>query len=394
MGQTLETNAARLLDGVTDIIKGYEAQWQKTGEKYNIFKVAGIAHKEVIMCRVLADLMNPQGTHGQGSRYFKSFWEIIAPKLPGRPALDIEHTRVTTEYVIDENRRIDIVLEDGKIFVPIEVKIWAGDQPKQIADYFAFAGTKNRNNHIPVLYLTVDGHEPSDFSKAGLGKDDYVRLSFRNDILDWLEACARENTPETTIPVRENIRQLIAVVKSLCGKSEDAEMEDAIFKLITKDDDSVRAALAIDGAMDFYNRALDVFKGPITALVQKAFPDAVYTTDDGWYMLQVPINNGNYLLDVNYDWKSLDIEVCAEEKERNRQAEERMAKEMTMRTNHKNEAGDHIFSLYGTNRYPGLETVDEALYFYRLCKVYTEKPQEAADKIISIAKALEAVRLA
>jgi hypothetical protein len=45
MEQTLETNVARLLNGVTDIIKRYEAQWQKTGEKYNLFKVAGIAHK-------------------------------------------------------------------------------------------------------------------------------------------------------------------------------------------------------------------------------------------------------------------------------------------------------------------------------------------------------------
>ncbi|GHV91765.1 hypothetical protein AGMMS50268_22680 [Spirochaetia bacterium] len=396
MEQPLETDAARLLDGVTGIIKRYEAQWQKTGEKYNLFKVAGIAHKEVIMCRVLADLMNPQGTHGQGSRFLRLFWETIAPKLPdrptaGRPALDIEHTRVTTEYVIDENRRIDITFEDGKVFVPIEVKIWAGDQPKQIADYFAFAKTKNGNNHIPVLYLTVDGHEPSDASKAGIGKDGYVPLSFRNDILVWLEACARENTAETTVPVRENLRQLIAVVKSLCGKSEDAEMEDAIFKLVTKDDDSVRAALAISGAMDFGNRALDAFKGPITTLVQKAFPDAVYTPADGWYMIQVPINNGNYLLDVNYDWKSFDVEVCVEEKERNRQAEERMAKEMAARTNHQNEAGDHIFALYGTNRYPGLETVDEALYFYRLWKEYTERPQEVANRIIGIAKALESV---
>ena len=113
MEQTVEQNAAALVDGVTDIIKRYEAQWQKTGEKYNLFKVAGIARKEVIMCRVLADLMNPRGKHCQGSRYLGLFRETIAPKLPGRPALDIEHTRVTTEYVIGENRRIDITLEDG-----------------------------------------------------------------------------------------------------------------------------------------------------------------------------------------------------------------------------------------------------------------------------------------
>jgi hypothetical protein len=115
MEQTLvETNTGQLLNGVTEIIKGYEAEWQKTGEKYNIFTVAGIAHKEVIMCRVLADLMNPRGKHGQGSRYLTLFWEKIASKLPGRPALVIEHTRVTTERVPDKNRRIDIALEDGK----------------------------------------------------------------------------------------------------------------------------------------------------------------------------------------------------------------------------------------------------------------------------------------
>jgi hypothetical protein len=96
MEQTVEANAAGLLNGVTGIIKGYEARWQKTGEQYNIFKAAGIAHKEVVMCRVLADLMNPRGKHGQGSRYLKSFWETIASKLPGRLALDIEHTRVTS----------------------------------------------------------------------------------------------------------------------------------------------------------------------------------------------------------------------------------------------------------------------------------------------------------
>jgi hypothetical protein len=140
----LETNAARLLNDATGIIKEFEARWRKTGEKYNIFKVAGIKRKEVIMCRVLADLLDPKGAHGRDSLYLRLFWETIASKLPSSLALDVEHTKVTPEYVIDENRRIDIAIEDGNILVPIEVKIEAGDQPKQIADYFAFARTKNR----------------------------------------------------------------------------------------------------------------------------------------------------------------------------------------------------------------------------------------------------------
>jgi hypothetical protein len=60
-------------------------------------------------------------------------------------------------------------------------------------------------------------------------------------------------------------------------------------------------------------------------------------------------------------------------------------------THHSNE-GAPVFALWGTNRYPGLESVSEDLYFYRLTKEYIERPQEAADRIISIAKALESVK--
>jgi len=387
-----ENTVSQLLTDVAEVRKNFETKWRETGEKYNLFNVAGIAHKEVIMCRVLADLLDPQGKHCQGSRYLRLFWETISPKLKRPLELRIEAVKVTAEYVIDENRRIDITIEDDRIFVPIEVKIWAGDQPKQVADYFAFAKTENRNNHVPVLYLTVDGHEPSESSKAGVGKDDYVLLSFKNDILTWLEACARGNTPETTVPVQENLRQLIAAIKSLCGKSEDAEMEDAIFKLIIKDDDTVRAALAICGAADFDNKALEAFKNSVLELVKKAFPDADYAVDEGWYFIQVSIMGGDYLLDINYDWTSIDIECCVDEKERNHQIEDRIAQKMAEITNHKNENKNGIFTLYGTYRYPDFESVDENLYFYKLCKLYTERPQEAADKIINIARALESVK--
>jgi len=387
-----ENTVSKLLTDVADIRKNFEAKWQETGEKYNLFNVAGIAHKEVIMCRVLADLLDPHGKHCQGSRYLRLFWETISLKLKSPLELSIENTKVTAEYVIDENRRIDITFEDGRIFVPIEVKIWAGDQPKQVADYFAFAKTKNKNVHVPVFYLTVDGHEPSEFSKAGVGKDDYIQLSFKDNILTWLDACVRGNTPETTVPVRENLRQLIAAIKSLCGKSEDAEMEDAIFKLIIKDDDTVRAALAICGAANFDNKALETFKNSVLELVKKAFPDTVYTYGEDWYFIQVHIMGGNYILDVNYDWTSIDIECCVDEKERNHQIEDRIAQKMSEITNHKNENKNGIFTLYGTYRYPDFESVDENLYFYKLCKLYTERPQEAADKIINIAHALESVK--
>jgi hypothetical protein len=233
----IEQSAAALLNSVSDIVKRYEERWRWTGGKYNIFQVADIADQEVIMCRVLADLLNPQGRHCKGSRYLRLFWEQIALKWENCPALAFEQTRVTVEYVIEWSRRIDIALEDGVIFVPIEVKIRARDQDRQVADYFAFAKKQNNTVHIPVLYLTLNGREPPDYSKVDLTKEDYVRLSFKGDILPWLEACLNDEETKNTVPVRENLKQLIAAIQYLCGQSEEAKMDNDIIKAITEDAD-------------------------------------------------------------------------------------------------------------------------------------------------------------
>jgi hypothetical protein len=384
-------NARRLLNGVTEIIKGYEAEWQKTGEKYNLFKVARIAYKEVIMCRVLADLLDPKGAHGRGSLYLKLFWETITPKLPGRPELDFAHTKATTESVTDKSRRIDIALENGKVFAPIEVKIQAGDQPDQIADYFEFAKTKNRGGPIPVLYLTLDGHDSADAKKLE-GK--YVKLSFKDDILAWLDACARENenTPETTIPVRENLKQLIAAVKSLCGRSEDVKMENEIFKRITKDDDSIRTALAISGVVDLLDQKVkEAFKGPITDLVKKSLPkyDAEYEDEDDWHCIDVPIRQGKYNLYINYDWKYIHLgEPSGDAK-----TEKALAEKMSELTGDSGTSyGTYLWVNKKEIAYPALSSADKRLYLYELYKLYSEKPQEAVDRIVSIVRALESVK--
>jgi hypothetical protein len=400
MKQSLETKADQLLTDVNGIIKRFEEQWRKTGEKYNIFKVAGIDYDEVIMCRVLADLMDPHGSHYQGSRYLRLFWDTLPQKLKDNlsfdvDSTDVDSTKVTTEYVIPDGRRIDIVLEYGKIFVPIEVKIWADDLHNQVHDYFEYAKTQNRSHHVPLIYLTLDGHEPKDFSKGDMGKDDYVTISFKDEILAWLEACERENKEskeKTAVPIRENLKQLIAAIKSLCGKLEDAEMEAKIFKLLIKNDDTVRAAQAISGALDFKGKALEAFKEQICPRVKKKFTEAKYDDSDAaddWYRLRIPIRDGHYFLDVNYTWQSFYVGVYAK-KGRNRQLEDLMEKKMAELTEHKSaDTAEGIFALWGKGCYQGLKNLDKVTYFYKLYKLYIERPQEVAKKIIDMAKALE-----
>lgn len=40
---------------------------------YNIFNVLEVQSREVIMCRFFTDLLNPEGRHGCGIRFLKSF---------------------------------------------------------------------------------------------------------------------------------------------------------------------------------------------------------------------------------------------------------------------------------------------------------------------------------
>ena len=49
----------------------------KEVDEYNIFSVLEISDKEVIMCRMLADLLNPRGQHGQGAIFLYVFLEYI-----------------------------------------------------------------------------------------------------------------------------------------------------------------------------------------------------------------------------------------------------------------------------------------------------------------------------
>ena len=64
------------------------------------------------------------------------------------------HTVVTKEYVTDHDRRIDIVIRNADYFIPVEVKIYAGEQQGQCFDYFKYA------KNAPIVYLTPFGTPP------------------------------------------------------------------------------------------------------------------------------------------------------------------------------------------------------------------------------------------
>ena len=203
---------------------------QSSGEHFNLFNILGIGHYEVrTHSPILAELLNPRGSHGQGAVFLKKFLEIV-----DIPSFDAESARVETEVPAGDLGRIDIVLTDADnhaIF--IENKIYADLQENQLARYH------EHNPNATLLFLTLNGDDPSDCETNAAYKeksfqDVFKPITYSTNIIQWLEACRKEAA--TAHGVREVITQYINLVKHLTHQSTSTRMNQEIIKFITKDD--------------------------------------------------------------------------------------------------------------------------------------------------------------
>ena len=126
-----------LFSGVSPIKKNYDERAAQQGEKFNLFKILNIHADEVrLHSRFLAEFLNPKGAHLQGAKFLELFVRQFFPDFD----FNAETAKVKIEKVIDNNRRLDIHLRDDKRReIIIENKIYAGDQNKQLYDYYEFA---------------------------------------------------------------------------------------------------------------------------------------------------------------------------------------------------------------------------------------------------------------
>ena len=103
---------------ISNLIKQYNNEHENDTKPYNIFKVLEVSDKEVIMCRFLADLINPNGEHNHGNFYLKMFLDEVL-HFEENSDSEIEKLRVYKEYPINLERRIDIVIRSSNFFIPI-----------------------------------------------------------------------------------------------------------------------------------------------------------------------------------------------------------------------------------------------------------------------------------
>lgn len=151
---------------------------------------------------VLADLLNPKGTHAQGAIFLELFLKHFGLEEGFLPLA--VHARISTEKTTDRlpntMRRMDIFLDLGTGAITIENKPWAGDQKNQCRDYLAQLALSHPARHC-LLYLSASGNPPSVESIPQVEREaaeakGRVKVLAYPQLIEWLKDCRRESQSE------------------------------------------------------------------------------------------------------------------------------------------------------------------------------------------------------
>lgn len=217
-----ELDIQRFFQEVASICALGQAQQEernRKGENYNLFSILSIERYELKHSALIANLLDPKGSHGCGDAFLRAFFEI-ALKGTAYPFESSTPPNSYTEHYIgpiagDTGGRIDILVESSRYGLIIENKIYAGDQDKQLIRYDNYGKETFGADGYLLVYLTLYGYDASKESTATKSAEEvgYLRLSYAEDILRWLKQCVRlaDNKPL----VRESLNQYIRTIKQL-----------------------------------------------------------------------------------------------------------------------------------------------------------------------------------
>ncbi len=240
MNNKQELNKVSSLLNEVNTLLDHQKEIEKIkGETFNIFSILGIESKEnKTHSNFIAELLNPNGSHLQGSVFLDLFIKTIGYNK----TLDFQNTQVIKEFYLGKKTqtnggRIDILIKDSNNIISIENKIYAGDQENQLIRYRNYEKKINQ-----VYYLTLFGNEASDFSTLDISNSienkeyklengkDYFTLSYSYDILNWLKLCHQKsvNIPQ----LRESIKQYILLIQKLTNQNmnDRQKMIDLLFE--------------------------------------------------------------------------------------------------------------------------------------------------------------------
>lgn len=233
----------KLLNEIRIALKQNREIEKLSGENFNLFVLLE-KHKDEVKTHsaFISELLNPEGSHGLGSVFLELFFKMLIDNkcLKENAINNLDNTKVEIEKyvgnILDINSRLDIYISNKNLQICIENKIYAKDQEKQLERYSDFLNRDKLKDNL-LIYLTLFGNEYLD---SNLVKDtDYICLSYKKEILHWLEECLKESVQYPIL--RETIAQYIILIKKLTNQLISDKMSNQIQNIILSDIESAEA---------------------------------------------------------------------------------------------------------------------------------------------------------
>ena len=225
---------------------------------------------ELGLSHILADLLDPNAAHGQGTAFLLDFLKRIRLALPSQrlPSLQPASVQTRRERSIDDGGRLDISIEIGvgrsePLCIAIENKPFAADGEGQVDAYLKFLRS-NYPGRFLLIYLSPHGGLPSSeslpphASMEGLATLSYCPTfpdaseghstrQLRFALTDWLRECSLSCTVD-------RLRWFLHDVENFCHKTFGGQLTTArehqeVRDFMLENDENLLAAFAV---MDAY----------------------------------------------------------------------------------------------------------------------------------------------
>jgi len=234
---------------------------------------------EVALSRIIADLLNPEGSHGYADRFLVSFLGCISETRFGDTA---KTATVTPNYPTEDGRLIDITVSSDQFILGIENKPWAREGHEQVTDYLRELQRKRTANGYRLLYLSGDGSSPSSLQpqeiKTLTRENRFQVFRYWKVVSSWLDCCQRERLDDD----KGGIRAFLGFFHRYASAQEEAQMltEHILGDRTWK---RLRIALAVANSADeVRDRIIRAFAADIKQALSTALAEKVEIENPGY----------------------------------------------------------------------------------------------------------------
>jgi len=209
----------KLLSNLNQQHQKYQELTQLSLNAFNIFSILRKPNDEVnLHSKFIFELLNPQGSHQQGDRFLKLFFQ------------ELEVDENSLDYqVFREKFNIDILITTQNRAIIIENKIETQDHSEQLSRYYRQIKEEGyRESEIIFFYLTLFEEEPNEIKM----RDKVKNITYKYEIHNWIESCIKK---VIHLPIlRDTLVQYLNLINQLTEQSQEKgfmiEVKDILLK--------------------------------------------------------------------------------------------------------------------------------------------------------------------